>query len=127
MDRKLLLFEFQTLPEIMAVNKAASIVNAEVISVPRKHYNKTLKELLERQMDDKNGDTWTGGPLGGRMIVLCGVEEYLEVLLPAFAAAGVGRDCLKAVLTPSNQSWNAVRLYRELHRERQEMQKGQAR
>ena len=37
----------------------------------------------------------------------------------ALAQAGIGRECLKAVLTPHNRSWNALKLYGELLRERQ--------
>ena len=44
-----------------------------------------------------------------------GLEDQVDCLLPALRQAGIGRDCLKAVLTPDNRSWTPGRLYRELH------------
>ena len=41
--------------------------------------------------------------------------------VPALRQAGIGRDCLKAVLTPHNRTWTAVKLYQELLREHQAM------
>lgn len=55
-------------------------------------------------------------------MVLCGLEGQVLALLPALARAGAGPDCLKAVLTPHNRGWNALRLYGELIRERQALQ-----
>ena len=42
MKGKLLLFEFDSLPVIMAVKAAAELVDAEIVSVPRADYHKTL-------------------------------------------------------------------------------------
>ena len=56
------------------------------------------------------------------LLVLCGLEDRLDALLPALAGAGAGPECLKAVLTPHNRSWSVLRLHRELLRERQAME-----
>ena len=45
MKGKLLLFEFDSLPVIMAVKAAAELVDAEIVSVPRADYHKTLEVL----------------------------------------------------------------------------------
>ena len=50
-----------------------------------------------------------------------GLEDQVDCLLPALRQAGIGRDCLKAVLTPHNRTWTAVKLYQELLREHQAM------
>ena len=60
------------------------------------------------------------GPFGAG-VVLCGLEDQVDCLLPALRQAGIGRDCLKAVLTPHNRTWTAVKLYQELLREHQAM------
>ena len=52
-------------------------------------------------------------------MVLCGMEDQMDTILPALRQAGVGPECLKAVLTPHNRNWDAVRLYGELMREHQ--------
>ena len=50
--------------------------------------------------------------------------ENVAGLLPELNRAGAGPDCLKAVLTSHNHAWSAVRLYEELWRERQAMERG---
>ena len=125
MSRKILMFEMNSLADALAVDRVAAAFDAEVVPIPRKHYNKTLEDLVDpwSEIYDEDAETedYTGGALGGRMMVLCELEDQLEALLPALSAAGAGPACLKAVLTPSNRSWDPVRLYRELQRERQAM------
>ena len=116
MSRKLLLFGFEELPTILAAAAAAGPFGAEVVPVARQDYNKPLAVLAG--LDDDPGTVlpFNGGPLGGRMVVLCGLEDQVDCLLPALRQAGIGRDCLKAVLTPHNRTWTAVKLYQELLR-----------
>ena len=87
----------------------------------RRDYNKPLAVLAG--LDDDPGTVlpFTGGPLGGRMVVFCGLEDQMDALLPALRQAGIGPDCLKAVLTPHNRAWNAMTLHQELLREHQAM------
>ena len=116
MSRKLLLFGFEELPTILAAAAAAGPFGAEVVPVARQDYNKPLAVLAVLPFN--------GGHLGGRMVVLCGLEDQVDCLLPALRQAGIGRDCLKAVLTPDNRSWTPGRLYRELQREHRVMGRG---
>ena len=58
------------------------------------------------------------------MLVFCDLEDQLDALLPALRKAGAGPDCLKAVLTPANKSWSALKLFAELQLEHQAFQKG---
>lgn len=125
MSGKLLIFEFNSLPAALAVDRAMAPLNVDVVPVARKHYNKTLEDLLDPWSDvydeDAEPNDYTGGALGGRMAVLCDLEEQLDAVLSALREAGVGPDCLKAVLTPHNREWDAVKLYGELRREQQAM------
>lgn len=116
MSGRILLFGFEELPAIAAVSAAAEPFGAEVIPVARRDYGRPLAALAG--LEEAPGISYAGGPLGGRMMVLCGLEERLAALLPALARAGAGPDCLKAVLTSHNQTWNALRLFGELSRER---------
>lgn len=121
MEKQLLLFGFDTLPAILAVRCAAEKLGAEVVSVGRGDYETPLEELLGGKA---GADSSASFPLGGKMILLCGLENRVEEVLEALAAAGVGRDCLKAVLTPHNRRWTARHLYHELQREKRQMQGG---
>ena len=122
MSGKLLLFGFEELPTILAAAAAAEPFGAEAVPVSRRDYNKPLAVLAG--LDDDPGTVlpYTGGPLGGRMAVLCGVgEREMDGMLEALARAGIGRECLKAVLTPQNRGWNALKLYGELLQEHRAM------
>ena len=112
--KKILLFGFDTLPEILAVRAAAAPFGAEVAAVGRADRGKPLGVLAG--LDDPTAASAAAGTGTGRMLVLCGLEEELDALLPALAKAGAG-GCLKAVLTRHNRTWTADRLYGELERE----------
>ncbi|WP_455582410.1 DUF3783 domain-containing protein [Dysosmobacter sp.] len=118
MNGKLLLFGFEELPSVLAVGAAMGPLGVEVVPVARRDYGCPLAVLAG--LDERPGPAqpYLGGPLGGRMIVLCGLEERLDALLPALRDAGAGPDCLKAVLTAHNKNWNALTLFGELVKER---------
>lgn len=116
MAGKILLFGFEDLRAVVAVSAAAEPFGAEVVPVARADYGRSIAALAG--LEGPGGVPCAGGPLGGRMLVLCGLEDRIELLLPALAAAGAGPDCLKAVLTPHNRTWSALRLFEELSRER---------
>ena len=122
MSGTVLLFGFDSLLTILALEAAVGPLGGEVIPVARGDYNKPLAVLAGMDAEETPGLPYAGGPLGGRMVVLCGLDGKLEELLPALARAGAGPDCLKAVLTPHNRSWTPIRLHAELLRERQAMQ-----
>lgn len=123
MSGKVLLFGFDTLPAILAVEAAAKPFGAEIVPVARGDYGKSLAVLagLEKRAVSAGG---TAGAPVGRMMVLCGLEDRLDALLEALRQAGVGQECLKAVLTPHNRKWSAVKLYGELQREHQALRRG---
>ncbi len=122
--KKILLFGFEDLPAILAVQAAAAPFGAEVVPVARREMNRSLASLAGLE-EEGSAAPFAGVP-AGRMAVLCGLEEALDALLPALAGAGAGRECLKAVLTPHNLHWSALTLQAELLRERQAME-GRAR
>ena len=119
MSGKLLLFGFDSLLNVLALEAAVGPFGAEIVPVARMDYNKTLAVLAGLDADVAPVMPYSGGPLGGRMIVFCELENRLDTLLPALRKAGAGPECLKAVLTPSNRNWSVLKLYSELLREHQ--------
>ena len=121
MSGKLLMFECSSLSMAIAVDRAMAALDVEVVPVARKNYNKALEDLADAwsEVYDENAELepYTGSALGGQMMVLCDLEDKIDQVLSALRNAGVGLDCLKAVLTKHNRSWDAVKLYGELQRE----------
>lgn len=119
MDKKVLAFGFDTLLEIMAVTGAVKHVGAEVVNVPKADYNKSLSALAGKNIS--LAKPYLGGPLGGKMLVFCGMNEDIEKVLPELKKAGISVNCLKAALTPYNWNWSAIDLYGELWKEHNTM------
>lgn len=121
--KKLLLFGFDDLPAVLAVAAAVTPMGIEAVPVSRREYDRPL-EVLAGLVSGGGASASAPGPLGGRMIVLCGLEDQLDTVLPALAKAGTGPECLKAVLTAHNRCWSARKLFTELDRERRAFQRG---
>ena len=113
--KKVLLFGFETLPEILTVAGIVQQFGGEAVPVAKEGCGLTLEALAQGKTGRESGV-----PIGGKMLVFCGLERELDGLLAALRQAGV--VCLKAVLTPHNRNWNAVTLYTELLREKRAMQ-----
>ena len=90
MNGKLLLFGFDALPAILAVSAAAGPFGAEVVPVAKTDYNKPLSVLAGLDTAPGPIAPYAGNALGGRMIVLCGLEDRLDALLPELGKAGAG-------------------------------------
>ncbi len=121
MKGTILLFGFEDLPSIAAAGGVAERFGAQLRPVMRSEYNTALGVLAGVSKSRGTALPYAGGPLGGRMMVFCGLEKQLDDILAAVRQAGIGPECLKAVLTANNQNWNAVTLYGELWSEHQAM------
>jgi len=124
MSGKVLLFGFESLLNILALEAAVKPFQVELVPVGRSDYSKSLAVLAGLDAGPGPAQPYTGGPLGGRMLVLCGLEDQMDQLLPALNRAGAGPECLKAILTVHNRTWTPVKLYAELRQEHQTMQQG---
>ena len=64
-------------------------------------------------------------PFGEPMLVMCNMlNTHLSLFLQGMRESGLPRIPLKAVLTPSNVTWNSRQLRDELTREHEAVQRG---
>lgn len=127
MQGTILLFGFEDLASIAAVGGVAERFGVQLRPVMRAEYSKPLGVLAGLVKEKSEASSYMGTTLGGRMMVFCGLEDRMDDLLDAVRQAGIGPDCLKAVLTAHNKTWNAVQLYGELEQEHQAMRRMQKR
>ena len=126
--KRILLFGFEDLREILAMKETLDPFGAELVPVGRGDYGKNLAALAGLEEPEQSSrESWETGAAMGRMALLCGLRDHLDEILNALSSARVGQNCLKAVLTESNRGWTPVRLYRELSEERRAVQEAQRR
>lgn len=123
MSGKILLFGFDSLMNVLALEAAVKPFGVELVPVARRDYHKTLGVLAGLDTAAEAPLPYQGGSLGGRMLVLCDLKDKLDELLPVLRQSGAGPECLKAVLTEHNRRWNVLALHKELLREQEEMRR----
>ena len=68
------------------------------------------------------GEVYTGDDFEKEMMVMAGLtSRQVDMVILALRKTGAGRIDYKAVLTPTNQGWNALTLYGELAKEHAKM------
>lgn len=112
--------------ELMKVKRAAGGLKLRVETVPGTLLRQTIGALASQRIDTlaekmhqgAEMEIFDGIPPGESMLVFCGLGEgQLDKLLAALRRNEVHVD-FKAVQTPTNQQWSALRLYVEMEREK---------
>ena len=92
--------------------------------VKPEEYGLPLGELVEGTVPET---PWTRESFSDEMLVLVNCTgPLLDRFLQGFRRNKIPSVALKAVLTPTNQTWDSTALHGELLRERQAIQEGQA-
>lgn len=98
-----------------AIRAVCEKLSAQAVTVPKSRHGCTIGEALRGEGVDRPAKR----PFDEEMLVL-----QLPGILLDFFLQGLQREgaevALKAAVTPTNVSWTADALVRELHRERQE-------
>ena len=98
-----------------AIRALCEKLSAQAVMVPKSRHGCTIGEALRGEGTDRAAKR----PFAEEMLVL-----QLPGILLDFFLQGLQREgaevALKAAVTPTNVSWTADALVRELHRERQE-------
>ena len=109
-------------PEWAKLRQIFMVFRVRMVPVEPEQYGFTLDELLSR----KAGSAPVEEEFHDPMLVFCGVRPILlDQILSAMGRAGLPRIALKAMLTPTNRSWNSQQLWTELRREHAAVQKQQ--
>lgn len=98
-------------------------LDIRTIFVKRKKYGERLGVLADIVGVQKTNKVYRGEEFSGEMMVFSGIDsDGLDVFLEKYKASGIEPVELKAVLTPVNINWTPGELYRELEKERQQIQ-----
>ncbi len=140
MEKKVLLFGFNDFAGRALASNLKSQLRDKAItvcSIEKKHYMVPLGFLASQAGGEKAAESsvteipgmppvtpYDGSELPVRILLFCGViSEELDQALAVCRSCGIGRDDLKAILTPHNALWNALLLSQELMSEHEQMKR----
>lgn len=124
MKKTLLLFNFTDKSQLSKLNKAAIINGFRTILVDKENYLQPLGCLAGIKEISAAEEKYTGEDFKKEMLVFVNITNSdLNLILSSMKKQGVKKIDYKAVLTPVNISWTAVKLYGELAAEHKAMTK----
>ena len=110
-------------PEFSKLKQIFAMLRLRMRTVTPDRYHLTLLELAENQ-----GENAAEAPeaIPETMLVFCGVNSALcNQVLEVLRTANVPQVDLKAILTQENQTWDSLKLYEELKKERESFRQEQ--
>lgn len=122
MKEVLLVFHITEEKKLAKMRKALLPLRMRVKKIEKKDYLETIGYLAGLKDSESISKEYTGDELPGEMLVMAGFSNArVDQLLAAFRKNGVDRIACKAILTPTNATWNALELYEELRKEHESM------
>lgn len=124
MRETVLLFHFTDKDRRNRLTRALFPLKMRIREVEKKDYLKPLGILagLKESREGQEPEDYEGEDLEGEMLVMAGLSESrMDMVLKAIRKSGVGPIPYKAVLTPSNQSWNVLELFQEIKAEHEKL------
>ena len=105
-------------PEGAKLRQIFLMLRVRIRQVAPEQYGLTLEELLSRSEESRPVEESFLEP----MLVFCGLAQgRLDQILTTMNRAGLPWIALKAMLTPTNKSWNSQQLWTELRLEHEAM------
>ena len=114
---RLLLFNS---PDTDKIKKIAAPMKIKVLTADPARYNETLRELASTDKKEKpsTDNVFTGKVPAESLLLFCEVaDKKIDKILFQLRKNNINID-FKAVLTPTNSSWNVLKLYLEMEREK---------
>ena len=101
-------------PEWAKLRQIFLMLRVRIRTVEPDQYGLTLEDLLNRTEEKAGVEEEFHEP----MLVFCHMShDTLDHLLTTMGRAGLPRIALKAMLTPTNRTWNSQQLWTELRQE----------
>ena len=123
MKETVLLYNFSD-ERLGKIRRALLPLKIRIKTVGVDEYSQPLGFLAGIAGIESSTETYIGDGFKDELMLICGLYQVkLQALLNALYKNGVGRIDLKAMLTPTNISWNSTRLYEAVKADHEEMTK----
>lgn len=108
--------------ELLKMEKALFPLKIRLKKIEKKDYNQPLGALAGVRDIPRVSGEYTGEELSDTLLVFAGMSRSrLDQVLAALRRCGAGPFPYKAVLTDTNQYWNAVDCFEEIRKEHEAM------
>lgn len=122
MKPTVLLYNFNDTGRNRNITRALLPLNFRIRKVDKENYNQPIGYIAGVKGIDSVKNQYEGEELEDEMLVMAGMtSSQIDSLIMAFRKNGIPKVNCKAVLTETNQYWNAVDLYKELRLEHETM------
>lgn len=122
MRETILLFHFSEKDRRNRLTRALLPLRMKIREVERKDYLQPVGYLAGNKEISPVEEEYTGEELEGEMILMAGLSSsQVDAVLKAVRKSGIGPVPYKAVLTPANQEWDAIKLFQEIKSEHEQM------
>lgn len=122
MRETVLLYRFTDEERLSKVKKALLPLGMRLKAVKKEEYLQPIGYLAGVKEIGPSEAEYSGGDFEQEMMVMAGLSSArVDAVLLALRKSGAGRINYKAVLTPTNQHWDSVKLYGEISREHEAM------
>ena len=115
MKPTILLYHLPEGERLLKIKKALFPLGMKLRAVKKEEYLEPVGYLAGVKEITSCGEIYDGEDCEKEMMVMAGLTSgQVDRVILALRKAGAGRIDYKAVLTPTNQNWNALKLYEEL-------------
>lgn len=126
MKETILLFHVPDKDTLLKIEMALFPLHVRLRRVAKEDYNQPLGALAGIKDIPKLSESYEGEELDDTLFVFAFfTDARLNQALAALRKSGAGPFPYKAILTPTNQTWNAMQCFREIKEEREAILKQQ--
>ncbi|MCQ4021572.1 MULTISPECIES: DUF3783 domain-containing protein [unclassified Ruminococcus] len=126
MKETVLLYNFSD-ERLAKIQRALLPLKIRIKAVSINEYSQPLGYLAGIKDIEPTDEKFSGDGFTDELMLICGLNNTkLEALLRSLYKYGVGRIDLKAMLTPTNISWNSTQLYKAVKADHEEMNRNKA-
>lgn len=124
MKATVLLFNINEKERLREINRVLFPLGYRIRTVKKEDYLQLMGYLVGIKTINPVESSYEGEELADEMLLMAGMgSRDVDNLITAFRKAKLTPISCKAVLTETNQYWNALQLFEELVKEREAMQK----
>lgn len=118
MKETILLYHFSDPERLSRVKQALLPLGMRLKAVKKEEYLQPIGYLAGVKEIEPVEEQYGGEEFEKEMMVMAGLSSArVDAVILGLRKAGAGRVDYKAVLTPTNQYWDSLHLYREISRE----------